>query len=220
MTSTNRAEANARNALQSTGPRTASGKAASRLNALKHGLLSREVLLADEDGDALSELEERVWEALDPHGELESLLVDRIVSSVWRLRRLNRIEVGVFAWHQGWILVERARREVQRYERTALAELAEKMDRPTITNEEAHRAALASVRELVAHQEEDVATLGLVFVRDAEGPDALSKMSRYETTIERGLYRALHELQRLQASRAGQAVAPPLALDVDICPAE
>ena len=219
-TSTNRAEANARNALQSTGPRTASGKAASRLNALKHGVLSRRTLLPDEDAEALSELAEGLREVLDPQGELERLLVDRIVTSMWRLRRLNRMEAGVIAWHRGAIIVERARREVQRHQRNALAELAEKIDPPAITNEEAHRAALVSVREAVAQQEQDVATLGLAFVKDAEGPDALSKLSRYETTIERGLYRALHELQRLQAIRTGQAVTPPVAVDVNIAPAE
>jgi hypothetical protein len=95
-------------------------------------------------------------------------------ASVWRLQRLNRMEAGVIAWHRGAIIVERARREVQRYQRNALAELAEKMDPPTITNEEAHRAALASVREAVVQQEQDVATFELAFVKDAEGPDALS----------------------------------------------
>ena len=39
MTSPKKAEANRRNALNSTGPRTPEGKAAVRLNALKHGLL-------------------------------------------------------------------------------------------------------------------------------------------------------------------------------------
>lgn len=151
---------------------------------------------------------------------MESLLVDRIVSSVWRLRRLNRIEAGIVAWYQGGILVERARREVQSHERSALAALAENMDRPMITNEEAHRAALASFREPMPRQEQEVPTIGLAFVRDADGPDALSKLSRYETTIERGLYRALHELQRVQAARAGGPVAPPVAVDVDVSPTD
>jgi hypothetical protein len=44
MTSDKKAQANRRNALQSTGPKTPEGKAAVRWNALKHGLLSKESL--------------------------------------------------------------------------------------------------------------------------------------------------------------------------------
>jgi hypothetical protein len=53
MTSDKKAEANRRNSLKSTGPRTPEGKAAVRLNALKHGLLSEEVLLPGGDEAAL-----------------------------------------------------------------------------------------------------------------------------------------------------------------------
>jgi hypothetical protein len=42
----------------------------------------------------------------------------------------------------------------------------------------------------------------------------LAKVQRYEAGLERSLYRALHELQRLQAARGGQAVPPPTAVDV------
>jgi len=41
-------------------------------------------------------------------------------------------------------------------------------------------------------------------------------LSRYEVTLERSLYKALHELQRLQAARDGQAVPLPEAVEVDI----
>jgi hypothetical protein len=52
MTSTRKSEANRRNALKSTGPKTPEGQAVVRFNALKHGLLSREVLLPGEDEEA------------------------------------------------------------------------------------------------------------------------------------------------------------------------
>jgi hypothetical protein len=45
------------------------------------------------------------------------------------------------------------------------------------------------------------------------GSQDMEKIARYEGHIERGLYRALHELQRLQAARAG-LIAPPLAVDM------
>jgi len=44
-----------------------------------------------------------------------------------------------------------------------------------------------------------------------------SKLSGCETTIERSLYKALHELQRLQATRRADGNAlPPVAIDVDV----
>ena len=48
MTSSAQAEANRRNAQNSTGPKTQEGKAASRLNALKHGLTAKQLVLFDE----------------------------------------------------------------------------------------------------------------------------------------------------------------------------
>ncbi len=45
------------------------------------------------------------------------------------------------------------------------------------------------------------------------GPE-LDKVQRYETSIERSLYKALHELQRLQAARQDGGVAAPVAVDV------
>ena len=63
----------------------------------------------------------------------------------------------------------------------------------------------------------DTSTLGLAFIRDGNGANAFSKLSRYETTMERGLYKALQELQRLQANRVAAGSIPlPLAVDVDI----
>jgi transposase len=116
MTSDKKAEANRRNALKSTGPKTPDGKAAVRLNALKHGLRSEEILLWGEDEDALRELGERLRNELQPAGELENLLVDRIIASYWRLRRVGRVEAGIFAWEHSEELAERAEREAQGYE--------------------------------------------------------------------------------------------------------
>jgi len=52
------------------------------------------------------------------------------------------------------------------------------------------------------------------------GQEAVEKLSdtylRYETAIENRLYKALHELQRLQSARNGESVPPPIALDVDV----
>lgn len=46
--------------------------------------------------------------------------------------------------------------------------------------------------------------------------DTYEKFRRYESSIERGFYRALHELQRLQAARRGEGVAAPVVVDVNV----
>jgi len=45
-------------------------------------------------------------------------------------------------------------------------------------------------------------------------PEVLDKILRYETKLERQLYRAMNQLERLQRLRQGEAVSPPLTLDV------
>ena len=48
------------------------------------------------------------------------------------------------------------------------------------------------------------------------GESILSKLSKYETAIERQLYRALHQLGRRQAARRGAALTPPQVLEVEV----
>jgi hypothetical protein len=64
MTSDKKAEANRRNALKSPGSKTLEGKSAVLHNALRHGLLSQEVLLPGEDAAALKELGEHLTDEL------------------------------------------------------------------------------------------------------------------------------------------------------------
>jgi hypothetical protein len=164
VTSDKQIEANRQNARKSTGPRTQEGKAAVRHNAVKHGLLAEEVLILGEDEAAFKYLDERLRNELQPVGELENMLVDRIVVARWRLRRLGRVEADIF---------------------TNFSRVAD--------------------------------NLGGAFMEDSHRANAFSKLSRYETPIERSLYKALHELQRLQAERRAEgSVPPPAALDIDV----
>ncbi len=225
MTSDRKAAANRQNARKSTGPKTPEGKAAVRQNALKHGLLSQEVLLPDEDEEALQELGESLRDELQPVGELENLLVDRIIAAYWRLRRLSRVEAGIFAWERSGALAEQAEREARTYEGhwdpeslKEVMHLAETKYRAetTVSNKQKHKEALARARRYRDEQKAEAATLGRTFARDADKANAFSKLSRYETTIERGLFKALHELERRQAARLGGNVPPPVAVDVDV----
>lgn len=163
----------------------------------------------------MRELAEGLRAEVQPVGELESILVDRITSLLWRLRRLERVEAGIFAWELYGELAERANREARAQEKTALDDLL--AANTTVTDGRKHREALEKAEEMRVKQDAETATLGRAFVRDAGAANAFSKLSRYETAIERGLYKALHELQRLQAARAPVgSIPPPVAVDVDI----
>jgi hypothetical protein len=216
MTSDKKIEANRENALKSTGPRTPEGKDAVRLNAMRHGLRSKEVLLPGEEADALRELDKNLRAELRPVGEVENLLVDRIIAAYWRLQRLGRVETGIFVWERSSELAERAEREAREYEEEESGIAFGLIPEPEITDEVKHEEALERSRRMRREQETEAATLGRTFARDADGANAFSKLSRYETAIDRQLYKALHELERRQAARLGGAVTAPHVVDVDV----
>jgi hypothetical protein len=101
MTSERQAKMNRQNAKKSTGPRTRTGKAVVALNGMKHGLLSREVLVQGESEADLVKFGKRLRCQLAPLGELELLLVDRIVSTAWRLRRAVIVEAKLLNSRRG-----------------------------------------------------------------------------------------------------------------------
>lgn len=172
--SSQKLEANRHNAKLG-GVKTEEGKAASRYNALKHGLLTKEILLKGEDKKELEELGKTLRSELAPANELELLLVDRITANAWRLKRALKTE-----------------REM----------MAAGMTEPDFS--------------LALHGEDEGQTLGKVFVHDLNNNEAYVKFARYEANIERGLFKALHELQRVQGARLGTNVQLPVAIDIDI----
>lgn len=95
-TSERKAESNRRNASKSTGPKTAQGKSWSRLNALKHGILASQAVIATIEGRAERKLFEATVEGLaqdfQPVGTYEQLLVQEIAACFWRKRRLLMFE--------------------------------------------------------------------------------------------------------------------------------
>lgn len=174
MTSDKKAEANRRNSLKSTGPKTPEGKANVRCNALKHGLLSKDIILPGEDEATLRELGELLRDELQPVGELESLLVDRIIAAHWRLRRLGRVEAGIFAFELHRELAARARREAGRYSQTKTevtidgiptgADL-DTVTTTTITDEQKYNEAVSRAEEMESVRDAELATLGQTFIR-------------------------------------------------------
>lgn len=154
------------------GPKTEEGKAVSRLNALKHGLLSKAVLLESEDAKTLNELTTDMREEFSPQGPLEEILVDRIASCYWRLRRAVWVEKNAMDWYE----------------------------------EDEEMMVFPEPDEQVARKR----------IKNTLGNDSIEKVLRYETAIERSMFRALHELERLQAKRNGKDTPIPAVVDVTV----
>lgn len=91
-TSSRRERSNQQNALKSTGPRTPAGKAASSANAVRHGILSRHLILPGESREEFDELLSLLLAEQKPVGTLESALVERMAIALWRQRRLVAAE--------------------------------------------------------------------------------------------------------------------------------
>lgn len=94
----NKLLANRRNALLSTGPRSAEGRARSSKNALAHGLYAVAVVPAlGETPAALAALCAEVRLVLHPEGVLEERLCDRVALILLRLDRVTRFEAATAA---------------------------------------------------------------------------------------------------------------------------
>jgi hypothetical protein len=96
MTSFRQIEANRRNALKSTGPKTYNGKRASRRNALRHGLTAETVIEGLEDTEDYRAFEAAIISDYDAQTAVKRELVLRLASLLWRMRRAISIETDLF----------------------------------------------------------------------------------------------------------------------------
>jgi hypothetical protein len=96
MTSFRQFEANRRNALKSTGPKSLDGKRMSRRNALRHGLTAETVIDGLEDIEDYRGFEAAIISDYNAETAVERELVLRLASLLWRLRRIIAIETDLF----------------------------------------------------------------------------------------------------------------------------
>jgi hypothetical protein len=96
MSSLRQIEANRRNSLRSTGPRTPEGKAVSRFNALKSGINAKAQVIPGEDPSALQAMADGYSREWAPQTYLERFLVDSLVRADWLLQRLSRLEAELW----------------------------------------------------------------------------------------------------------------------------
>jgi hypothetical protein len=218
MTSEKQRRANQINGPESRGPKTQEGKRRARKNALKHGLCAQQVVVEGEDPDEFEALSNAVHKEAAAEGALEEQLVDRFVICLWRLHRVGRLEAAIFAYQALVVAEESAKRRLANLkeaetEQEALMTKAFNLDPE---DNESYDEARGRLREAQDQFLEYLPALGAAFIHDALHCNALAKLSRYETAIERSMLRALHELQRLQAVRLGGAPSVPTAVDVTI----
>ena len=83
------------NAKKSTGPRTTEGKARASKNALKHGLMAQDAVIPGEDPAAFDRHLTNLETTYLPRNYIEKQIVRQIADTMWRIKRLSRIETTV-----------------------------------------------------------------------------------------------------------------------------
>jgi hypothetical protein len=173
--------ANRKNALLSTGPRTARGKARSSMNALKHGMLTRRLVIAELEGETAARdfrtMMAGLTADLRPMGALENLMVQEIGVCAWRIRR------------------------VLKYENRAAFLNSHHWKAPISTYAALSESMLGSEWQRHSYNGDEIlADYGL---NDLSMPerDEMMTISRYESSLVRHLYRAIDKLEHLQHRR-------------------
>ena len=124
-------------------------------------IFSSEILIEGESVSELDDLRNRIVKELIPSSEIESIIVDRIISSLWRLKRCLKIESQIIEFESSCI---------QEYEQGFFRTRKR-------TNKE-----LSQLKAL----------------KITEGKNKLEELSKYETILERQIYKALSVLDKLR----------------------
>ena len=167
--------ANKKNALLSKGPKTDLGKLNSSKNSLKHGLTAKQLVI----GENLKEFEQyrdQMIEALKPVGILQEQLVFKIIDVGFRLRRIGKIEAGIYNQ-------EILHHEADDYKN----KLAEKI--------------VFKDEELVQSSDRSINLKGLAFARDCKYGSAILKLNTIEDKLMNKYYRQLDLLKMMQEER-------------------
>jgi hypothetical protein len=65
------------------------------MNALKHGLTAKNIVIGDEDPKEFEDLRAKLEHDLQPKTALEGELLERLAGLLWRLRRIPAIEAAI-----------------------------------------------------------------------------------------------------------------------------
>jgi hypothetical protein len=93
--------ANRRNAKHSSGPTSEAGKTASSMNALRHGLRARKLVLKNETQEDYNQLHDSLQNQFPPETPAEQFLVDQAAIAQWKLARAEAYEAASCDEHEG-----------------------------------------------------------------------------------------------------------------------
>ena len=199
MTSYRQIEANRHNALRSTGPTTDAGKEVSRRNAVRHGLTAETVIGALEDAEDYKAFEAAIIADYDAQSAVERELVLRLASILWRLRRANAMETGLFEIQAEHLRDHRQSRQPLANPREEFHAVFRGADSVSV-----NASPLKVLNELQTVPDSDkktgapTAEFARCFLKLANLPNfALDRLSRYEATLSRQLGRILFALDAL-----------------------
>ncbi len=227
MSSDHQIAANRINAQRSTGPRTAAGKASVSSNALKHGLTGRDIVLPSENPEEFESFRMGLLSSLDPVGELEGVLAEKIVDDAWRLRRVPIFEATLHRRGDQELRVRQAVESVRESDPLTtlkvLKLLDEKLEKKiekelekegvAAPDRQAHEDAKLRLARARAELDDPAFSVARVLETSSK---PLSNLWRHEGALFRSWLKAMHELERLQARRAGEQVAAPAVVDVNV----
>jgi len=182
------------------------------LNALRHGILSRDTVLPWEDEGAYRALLTALADEHRPDGATEAHLVEELAGTIWRKRRLRLAEAALAREGVGRT-IERLRQKEREGELPFVLGPGEAVvdalqATPEATWRELARPAprTGALARLRRRALEDRVSIRTQTLGDAHDPTALQTLARYESHLDRKLERTLAllvKLQQLKRERRG-----------------
>jgi hypothetical protein len=197
------------------------------MNAVKHGLTAKYIVIGGEDPDEFEALRTDLELEFDPSTRLGLELIDLAAGYLWRLRRGARLEASLMKGYQAEASAEaEAQRESEHSQ--SISDEAERRcaesfgnDEETILRSRVDGTYSRRYYEFLGEVEtetkpgwkpptqeqngadsEQERESGLLrLIRDVDSGDALGRLIRYEAALMKGLNQTLQHLHRLQAER-------------------
>jgi hypothetical protein len=147
--------ANQANAQLSSGPTSQDGKRRSSLNATRHGLTGRVIVLPSEDLKVYEAFSQELRASLDPKTPLERELAQTVIDQQWRLNRVRTIEDGMLTLSESEIGADHPAVDSALAAAQAFLENSKAFVNLTIYEQRIHRImekALAQLKQLQAER--------------------------------------------------------------------